>query len=957
MIMHKGKQVGFIQHENNNIDKVMHNGNCVFEQGYPRDNNTITGDIVLDGTIGKSLKSWSITGNTVQNGTPSPDNPVEIQSVGERTKNLFDAKTIFSGINESDGVYTSGPNSFHVKRRYFGESELNKTYTFSAYLNVISLNSSNEMNPRTSAMIDGTQINGTIVKSTSGRTLSIVTFTPISASDYVIITYGYGGVLSVDSPQLEVGSTATPYEPYGYKIPVVNRGKNLFDYKTMSNGQSGVYLTEDGRLLEYEQWSITDYIPCSGNVFTINSIGGISAGMCLYDSQKNFITGIAYGTRGAEYKKSVTIKSETNASYIRFSYFTSSDPRYADRIDDLSKIQLEAGSVATTYEPYREPITTPIYYLSEPLRKLGDYTDTIEYVGNGQAKIIRNIKSLTLTGTENWKFQSVNDYGIYNFYINTESGRGGGLAICNNFITQTTLIADTQTIGILLSISDNRNTQLYLRVDNTIATDVDTLKSWLAAKYNSGSPVIVEYVLNTPTEEIIEVPQIPTFRNTPTIKGIMTSLSVDTTIKPSATNVSFRSTNKYQRFISRYIDFDNNKMSTISGDFSNIRAFTNRRRCNVLDDGTISAFYGDDNYVEDGSNGQVMVYQPKFYYKVEPIRLEPITGSIGYHIREAIYSVSDIPLTGYKLHPAFINEAGNEVDYFCLSAFEGCAYDVSNSAYITNDSQTVDFTANTGDKLSSIANVKPMSGLTQQLTRPNSEIIAKNRGAGWHTYGIKQASANQMLMFIEYGNLQSNIGSGVVSITDNTSYNCSSYTGSTSSLGNTTGRATSTINEIGGTETTYTDNGKTSISYRGMENPYGNIWDFVYGVNIHGDGTQRGGIPYICTDYNYAESKNSDNYVSAGFTTVNSSGYIKAFGYGNPDYDWLFMGSDTGGASNGIIGDYHYITANLNGYRIAFLGGTWYNGSSAGGFDWALNSGVGNRFRNIGARLCYVPQS
>ena len=830
MIMHKGKQVGFIQHENNNIDKVMHNGNCVFEQGYPRDNNTITGDIVLDGTIGKSLKSWSITGNTVQNGTPSPDNPVEIQSVGERTKNLFDAKTIFSGINESDGVYTGTPHSFHVKRRYFGESELNKTYTFSAYLNVISLDSSNEMNPRTSAMIDGTQINGTIVKSTSGRTLSIVTFTPISTSDYVIITYGHGGVLSVDSPQLEVGSTATPYEPYGYKIPIVT------------------------------------------------STDGI------------------------------------------------------------------------------EPITTQIY-LSEPLRKFGDYADTIEYVGNGQAKITRNIKSLTLTGTENWKFQSVNDYGIYNFYINTEStsAKSAYLEICNNFITQTTLIADTQTIGLYLS-RDKPDATLYLRVDNTIATDVDTLKSWLADKYNSGSPVIVEYVLNTPTEEIIEVPQIPTFRNTPTIKGIMTSLSVDTTIKPSATNVSFRSTNKYQRFISRYIDFDNNKMSTISGDFSNIRAFTNRRRCNVLDDGTISAFYGDDNYVEDGSNGQVMVYQPKFYYKVEPIRLEPITDSIGYHIREAIYSVSDIPLTGYKLHPAFINEAGNEVDYFCLSAFEGCAYDVSNSAYITNDSQTVDFTANTGDKLSSIANVKPMSGLTQQLTRTNSEIIAKNRGAGWHTYGIKQASANQMLMFIEYGNLQSNIGLGVVSITDNTSRNCSSYTGSTSSLGNTTGRATSTINEIGGTKTTYTENGKTSISYRGMEDPYGNIWDFVYGVNIHGDGKQRGGIPYVCTDYNYAESKNSGNYVSAGFTTVNSSGYIKAFGYGNPDYDWLFMGSDTGGASNGIIGDYHYTTANLNGYRIALLGGSWSNGSTAGGFYWHLSYGVGNRIRRIGARLCYVPQ-
>jgi hypothetical protein len=38
-------------------------------------------------------------------------------------------------------------------------------------------------------------------------------------------------------------------------------------------------------------------------------------------------------------------------------------------------------------------------------------------------------------------------------------------------------------------------------------------------------------------------------------------------------------------------------------------------RCTVADDGTIIAKYGDNNYTEDGSNGQVMVYIPKFYYK------------------------------------------------------------------------------------------------------------------------------------------------------------------------------------------------------------------------------------------------------------------------------------------------------------------------------------------------------
>ena len=44
-----------------------------------------------------------------------------------------------------------------------------------------------------------------------------------------------------------------------------------------------------------------------------------------------------------------------------------------------------------------------------------------------------------------------------------------------------------------------------------------------------------------------------------------------------------------------------------------------------------------------------------------------------------------------------------------------------------------------------------------------------------------------------------------------------------------------------------------------------------------------------------------------------------------------------------------------DGYRIARLGGSWYDGSSAGGFYWSLDSGVGGRTRRIGGRLVYVP--
>ena len=72
-------------------------------------------------------------------------------------------------------------------------------------------------------------------------------------------------------------------------------------------------------------------------------------------------------------------------------------------------------------------------------------------------------------------------------------------------------------------------------------------------------------------------------------------------------------------------------------------------------------------------------------------------------------------------------------------------------------------------------------------------------------------------------------------------------------------------------------------------------------------------------------------------------------------YDWLFMASECLGNSSLPVGDYTWITQNLNGYRIALLGGLWSNGSNAGGFYWYLSSSVGDRIRNIGGRLVYVP--
>lgn len=404
------------------------------------------------------------------------------------------------------------------------------------------------------------------------------------------------------------------------------------------------------------------------------------------------------------------------------------------------------------------------------------------------------------------------------------------------------------------------------------------------------------------------------------------------------------------------------KNLTAGADFDKFSMYGGRKRCNVSDGGTINAYYGDEGYTEDGSNGQVMVYQPKFYYLVCPLEYDRQETGYGYHLRKANYYVSSKPRAGFRLHPAFYDENGNQVDYILMGAFEGSIYDTSAQAYLLQDEQVADFTASTGDKFSSIAGARPATGISQNLTRPNIEQLSKNRGAGWHLENAKITSMNQLLMMIEYGQmeLQKPIGQGIVTLPwatgSDTTSSYAGVTGSTSALGNGTGRAERTTTYEGGIPKEYTVDGKTSVTYRGLENPWGNIWKLVYGVNIWGNGKMDGGQPYICKDFNYSESKNTDNYIGAGFTVTNKGGYISAMAY-SPTCDWLFMASECLGNSSLPVGDYNWVTENLNGYRIARLGGHWDSGGSAGAFGWRLADSVGYRSRIIGGRLVYVPHA
>jgi len=215
-----------------------------------------------------------------------------------------------------------------------------------------------------------------------------------------------------------------------------------------------------------------------------------------------------------------------------------------------------------------------------------------------------------------------------------------------------------------------------------------------------------------------------------------------------------------------------------------------------------------------------------------------------------------------------------------------------------------------------------------------------------------------MLALVEYGtfNIQNALESGVSYLENIYTYNRACYTGSTAALGNTSGAATTSTNKVNGTTNNYGENGKRSISYRGEENPYGNIWKFIADMNISGDGTVGGGIPYICKNYNYA-STITDDYESVGMVLPNRSDWISGMGYGDEKYDWLFIPAEATNANSATpVGDYVWIIQNLNKVVSMAFGGDWLFTTKNGMFFYAFDRDMNYSAATFGARLVYMPK-
>ena len=411
------------------------------------------------------------------------------------------------------------------------------------------------------------------------------------------------------------------------------------------------------------------------------------------------------------------------------------------------------------------------------------------------------------------------------------------------------------------------------------------------------------------------------------------------------------------------VDFVNKKFTRLAGaenmtagdDFSALTPWGGRKRCILTNEGVVLAYRGETGYTEagattqaitvgdteypSGTKVQVMVEQPIFYVKTVPVSGAAANSGRGKQYSKARYYISPTPKTGFKPVGGFKDANGNLQDKIYLAAYEGCVYDSSAGTYCKDDTLVADFA--TDMLLSSIASAKPASGLSQVLTRANARKMANNRGTGWQLSNIFSLSATQWLILVEYASFdaQSKIGKGVSTFTDDGTTNMSVITGATAGVGNGSGIPD------GGTD------GQCSVSYRGEENLWGNIWTWLDGINIYNTATES--TVYV-KEFGTMADDTADGYTALGFSAKNGSGYISAFGI-DEDLAEVFIPVALAGSSTLPVGDYFWNA--YTGWRVAILGGKWDDGSICGAWCLSWIAASSSRVRSIGGRLLYVPQT
>lgn len=486
-------------------------------RGYLR---TATGNPITVSQL-RSVANLSVLGNSIQDGTPSPDNPVEVVGSGDKTPNIFDYKYFFeNAVVQPQG--TTIALSYNLKINTMYTVYTNVPVSVANYCSVFAT-SGGIRNVTTAG--DGISIGSprTITTDDSGmltlhlRTIDYPDAIILNKEDFTSVKYWVAVVEGTYT-----ADTLPQYEPYGYKIGVSAHGRNLFDYEYFF--ENAVNVQDSSISVVYTLEKNTEY-----TVYTnvpLSSAGYVSVfaitGEQFYVSTRN--DGVSLGNpriimtddlgrltlhlRTIEYPNTITLTKEdfTSGKYwvalVKGTY----------TVDTLPE-----------YEPYKVPQSFNIY-TPQPLHGVGDSQDTVLLdFDNKKAQLIKQYEHFKVNEIQ-WSRSSDSYDGErttdrYHMYTGLYSGKNStDDSKCNVLPKYNGVIWTNDTQGFTWN-----SAQLHLRINNDVLgiTTRDTAEERTSkfTSYTQNNDIYVLGKLITPV--VTDITSLQQWEIMPNLKGTL----------------------------------------------------------------------------------------------------------------------------------------------------------------------------------------------------------------------------------------------------------------------------------------------------------------------------------------------------------------------------------------------------------------------------------------------------
>lgn len=373
--------------------------------------------------------------------------------------------------------------------------------------------------------------------------------------------------------------------------------------------------------------------------------------------------------------------------------------------------------------------------------------------------------------------------------------------------------------------------------------------------------------------------------------------------------------------------------------------------CLLNDDGEVIKYLNTSDWTSetrDGSQGQVMVEIPEHYVKFE-------TDGTKRRVKMSI-----TPIVGYK-----------KIGKYYISAYEATVQRSTNKlCSVVNTDE--DYRGGNNNSANDAQSNTLLGKAATSISRTNFRTYARNRKEGsteWNCMTYDAQKDLYWLFVVEYATLnsqkafnsqkdsngyaQGGLGDGVTTL-DWTKWN--NFNGNnpfipcgyTDSLGNGTG-----IVEFSMPTEYDTTVKKVNVPrYRGVENPFGHIWQWTDGINVQinpgDDGLSK---VYVCDDPSKFNDSNYNGYSYVG-NEARTESYVKEIIFGEGGE---IMPKIVGGSSTTYFCDYHYTNIPTSvTLRGVLFGGHAFDGANAG-FVYAHSHLVpSGTSATLGSRLCFI---